>query len=383
MKICQVHNWHRFSGGSEIVVESTINLLKRRGHEVFLLAQESRSLGSGISGKTRAFACGVYSLSGRRRLTKFIRQHQIDLVHVHELYPLFSPWILRDCQHAGIPVVMTCHDYRLSCPTAFHVRKGAICELCMKGQEYWCALRNCRDNIFESTAYALRSFVARYFQLFNNVNVFIALTEFAKVRLIATGFRPESIVVVPNMVDIPDIQTVPSIKRYAAYVGRISSEKGIETLIGAASQLPDLRLKLAGDGPLITDFRRTASANVSFVGRLDHLRLDLFYRNAKFIVISSECFEGLPMVLLEAMSYGLPVVASKIGGLPDIVIDGVTGLLAEPGNRKDFAMKMEILWKNPELCRKMGKAGREKVVQEYSENIYYNRLMAVYEKALA
>ena len=126
----------------------------------------------------------TYCASGRSIIAGHIREFEPDIVHVHELYPFFSPWILLECKRAGVPVIMTCHDYRLTCPTYQHLCRGMVCQLCAKGHEYWCVLKNCRENIFESLAYAMWKVVARKFELFfNNVSVFIAGSQFAKARL--------------------------------------------------------------------------------------------------------------------------------------------------------------------------------------------------------
>lgn len=383
MKIIQLHNWHRFGGGSELVVETTTQLLRSKCHQVLLKIFDSRQMIQGVRGKLKAFACGIYSPFGTRTVSQLIREHQPDLVHIHELYPFFSPWILNECRNYGVPVVMTCHDYRLTCPIATHQRNGKVCERCLGGLEYWCFLKNCRNNIFESLAYATRSYLSTKFRQYqDNVTMFIALSHFAKRRLINAGFAADRIAVVPNMVTLPDQATDASKGEYASYIGRISAEKGIDTLLSVALQFPELRLKLAGHGPIMTELSRKSINNASFVGQLDQAELTSFYRKARFVVVPSKWFEGCPMVMLEAMSHGLPLIASRIGGLSEIVDDGVTGFLFEPGNVDDLTEKMRQLWEYPELSQQMGNAGREKMIREYSEQVYYRRLMQVYEKAL-
>ena len=127
---------------------------------------------------------------------------------------------------------------------------------------------------------------------------------------------------------------------------------------------------------------KTLAANARFTGNLNRGQLIGFYRNARFLVTPSECFEVNPNVVLEVMSHALPVIGSRIGGVPEIVDDGATGLLFEPGNAEALAENMKLLWENPDLCRQMGQAGREKAIREYSEDVYYDRLIAVYRKAI-
>lgn len=384
MKVIQVCNWHRVRGGRELVAEETTNFLKRRGHAVLLATRDSEELGRGLVRKIHAFVCGLYSLSDRRFIAKLICDFRPDIIHVHGLHPLFSPWSLVECRSANVPVVLTCHEYHLTCPTNLHLHNGIVCERCASGREYWCVLKNCRKNTFESLAYSLHSTVARKLRLYHdNVSIFVALTQFAKRSLIAAGFADERIAVLPNMVSIPDSPTDPSNGEYIAYVGRMGSEKGVDTLLAAASRLPELCVQLAGEGAAIGELVTKASRNVSFVGRLDRARIAAFYRKARFVVVPSKGFEMCPLVISEAMAHGLPIIASRIGGLPEMVEDGFTGFLFEPGNSQDLASKMKLLWESPDLCREMGRAGREKAIQEYSEDVYYKRLMILYRKALA
>jgi len=382
MKVIQVNNFHRILGGSDVVATATAELLRRRGHEVLWLPRDSRDLGIGLLGKVRAFLCGIYSISACREMEKMLRDNPPDVVHVHELFPFISPWILDVCQRRDVAVVMSCHNYRLTCPTAHHFFRDAPCELCAGGREYWCLLKNCRGNVFESAAYALRSMTARKLGLFTkNVTLFLALSESIKHNLVGAGCRKERIYVLPNFVSIPNSAINASRGTYFAFVGRVSPEKGIDTLLAAAEHTK-LPVRFAGDYSLMADTVETAPANTIFMGFVKRGDLDFFYRGARCLILPSTCFEVNPLVVCEAMSYGLPVIASRIGGIPELVEDGKTGLLFEPGNPKELSSKMKLLWESPDLCKQMGQAGREKVVREYKEDVYYKGLIAIYRKAL-
>ena len=383
MRILQLYNQYRsLCGGEECVVYDIMAILKKRGVQTRLDMRTSRGLERSLAGKIRAFWNGIYSISSYNEMVNVIKEEKPDIVHVHNLYPLFSPSVLVACRKNGIPTVMNIHNFALTCPNTCHLYKERVCDRCLGGHEYWCVIRNCTGIIFKSFGYALRSAVARKFRLFHdNVTIFIALTEFARRRLVEAGSPEERIVVVPNMVSIPDSAIDPSKGRYAAFAGRMSPEKGVDTLFAAATKLPEIPVRIAGDGPIINELVGKAPENVEFTGLLDTQKMAAFYQNARFILLPSMWFEGCPMVILEAMSHGLPVIASRIGGIPELVDDGVTGFLFEPGNAKELAEKMKLLWDNPDLCRQMGKAGREKAIREYSEDVYYKRLMAVYKKA--
>jgi glycosyltransferase involved in cell wall biosynthesis len=384
MKVLLIHNKYRFRGGEETVFDATAALLKSRGVHVSTLQRDSRASERSLFRKACAFVSGIYSPSMYGFISSLIMQEKPDIVQVHNLYPLFSPSVLVACHRTGVPAVMVCHNYRLTCPAGGHLSGGNICERCIGGREHWCILRNCTGEILKSVAYALRSYTARQLQLFHkNVTLFIALSEFAKARLVDNGFEYDRIVVLPNMISVRHSPVDPLGGRYIAFAGRISPEKGLDTLLAAAAQLPDIPLRLAGEGPIMSRLVRCATPNVEFMGHLRRPDMSAFYRSARFLVLPSKWFEGCPMVISEAMSYGLPVVASRIGGLPELVEDGVTGLLFEPGNIEELACKMKLLWEDGELCQKMGRKGREKAIRDYGEGVYYDRLMTTFERAMS
>jgi glycosyltransferase involved in cell wall biosynthesis len=384
VKLLQVYNDYRSSCGGEAgVVRMIAATVEKHGGQARLLMRSSKGLDQSMAGKVRGFACGIYNRSAYREMAQILNADRPDVVHVHNLYPLFSPSVLVACRRAGVPVVMTNHNYLLTCPIVSHLHRGRVCEKCLGGREYWCILRNCRESVPESLAYALRSVVARKLNLFrHNVTIQIVLNTFAKQHLVKAGFDEDRIVILPNMVAMGSEQNGDYPGSYAAYCGRMKAEKGVDVLLAAAARLPEVPFHLAGDGPILDKLMTAAPANARFVNRLGPSEVAAFYHGARFLVVPSMWFEGCPLVVSEAMSHGLPVIASRIGGLPELVEDGVTGLLFEPGNVDELSQDIRTLWQNPDLCRRMGEAGRKKAVREYSEEVYYQRLMAVYDKAI-
>jgi glycosyltransferase involved in cell wall biosynthesis len=184
------------------------------------------------------------------------------------------------------------------------------------------------------------------------------------------------------MVELAETPADASLGEYVAFSGRISTEKGIDTLLTAAAQTADVPVHLAGGGPLFDDMSARAGDNVTMRGQLKSEEMSEFYRKARFLVLPTACFEGCPLVISEAMNHGLPVVASRIGGLPELVEDGVTGFLFEPGNAAELAHKMRLLWDSPALCRQMGLAGRAKAEREFGEHAYHDRLVDIYRGAI-
>jgi glycosyltransferase involved in cell wall biosynthesis len=384
VKVLQVYNEQRSRfGGEPTVIAATMRVLSQNGHDTRLVVKSSRVLENSILKRMNAFWGGVYNISAYREMSRLIDKDRPDVVHVHSVYPMFSPSILVACRRKNVPVVMTVHSHNLTCPTWYHMYKGAVCEDCVGGHEYRCVLKNCRDNILESAAYALRSSVARRFRLFHdNVSMLIALTPFAKGKLLQAGFCDDRIAVVPNPGPGSEAAADPFTGEYVAFAGRISPEKGIDTLLSAAAQVADVPFKVAGDGPALLEMRAKAPGNVEFVGRLGPDELNEFYARSRMVTVPSVWFEQFPMVVLEAMARALPVIGSRIGGLPEIIEEGLTGSLFEPGNPEDLARQVRRLWEDPQLCRQMGAAGRQKVMREYTEDAYFHNLMAVYQAAI-
>jgi glycosyltransferase involved in cell wall biosynthesis len=297
---------------------------------------------------------------------------------------LISPSILPECTAQGIPVVMTVHNFRLACPNGLLLSHGEVCHRCLGGGEYWCVLRNCENDIFKSTGYALRTAVARILRRYcDHVNHFLCLSTFQKDLLIEEGLPADRVTVLANPMSFAS-ETISSKEKngYVAYVGRISLEKDVPTLIEAARRLGDLQFKFAGDYHRMPEVIKQKPNNCEFLGQLDTKDIVQFYHNARMVVFATRCYEGFPTVLLEAMSYGLPVVCSRIGGLPEIVEDGKTGLLYEPGNADELADRIWTLWGNPALCQKLGEAGRRKVQIDYAAERLLDRLLGIYEKVI-
>jgi glycosyltransferase involved in cell wall biosynthesis len=384
LKVVQVHNYYRSRGGECNVFDRMIAMLRRRGNDVFPLTRCSNDIGHSFWNRIRALVSSLYSISAANTIAALIRDVNPDVVHIHNLYPLISPSVLVVCRKARVPVVMTCHNYRLTCPIALNFRAGRICYRCRFGREFWCLLKNCRGDIVESLAFALRNFLARKGRFFlDNVTVFVALNSFQKRWLVESGFPSSRVCVLPHMVSFEHTGSRDSNGQYIAYAGRISAEKGIKVLIEAMRLTPEYLLRIAGDYSGMPELLSSAPPNVQFMGQLNSIQLSKFYQEARFLVVPSICLEPFPLVVGEAMSFGLPIIASRLGGLPEMIHDGVNGLLFEPGNAEDLAKKMKVLWGSPALCREMGQVAREITISRYGEEEYYWNLMVVYEKSMA
>jgi glycosyltransferase involved in cell wall biosynthesis len=382
MKLLTLFNEYRATFGGEYkVIADLAKLYEQHQIEALLVTRSSKDLD--FADKCRAFVHGIYSIPAKRDMVELLEAERPDLVHAHNLYPFFSPSVLVACREARVPVVMTLHNYGLTCPHWSHFLRGSVCERCFHGSEVWAVLKNCQDNLIESTGYALRCAFARKRRLFHhNVTTFISLSSFAKHRMVEAGFDFDRIAVLPNFVDIPEGRADVARGRYVGFAGRLSPEKGVETLLDAARMSPDISFRLAGDGPLMQQLRSQAPPNVEFLGLIGRQELCRFYEGARILVVPSTCFEMCPTTILEGMAAGLPVIASRLGGMPELVDENTTGLLFEPGNPEDLARTVGGLWKSPETCQRMGSAGRERAVLEFNQEDYFNHLMAIYDEAM-
>jgi glycosyltransferase involved in cell wall biosynthesis len=384
MKILIVHNSYARISGEEIVIDNLVALLKVRGIAIARFSRSSAEIENKRLKKISAFFSGIHNPFSRKKFSKFLRAAQPDVIHIHNLYPLISPSILPECTAQGIPVVMTVHNFRLACPNGLLMSRGEVCQRCLGGREYWCVFRNCENDIFKSTGYALRTAAARILRrYYDHVNHFICLTNFQRNILIKEGLPQDRVSVLTNPVEIKVVK--PSVeveKNSVLFVGRVSREKGITSLFDAARVCSDIPFVVAGNYEAMPEARELAPGNVTLLGALPSQELGALYDKARIFVLPSVWYEGFPTVLLEAMSHGLPVVCSRIGGLPEIVDDGITGLLYEPGNVAELTEKFRILWDDPALCRKMGESGRQKLNDKYNAEKLLDQVIGIYEKVI-
>ncbi len=383
MKIAVVHNEYKQFSGEEAVVADMCRVLEERGQLVCRFIRRSADIPQMRFGKLKAFTQGIYNPFIKKDFRAFLLAEKPDIVHVHNLYPLISPSILPICRKLGIPVVMTLHNYRLACPGGVFYRHGMICEECAGGREWRSIIHNCQNSRFKTLGYALRNWSARVLRLYHdNVDVFLALTEFQKRKLKEYGLPEQRIVVLPNMTR--EIEFHPSREHdmvpYVAYAGRLCPEKGIDVILDAAARLPHVKFRLAGPGAEL--YREKASPNVEFCGMLSKEELITFYGCCRLAIMASVWYEGFPTVLPELMCLRKPLIVPALGGFPEIVRDGKTGLLFRAGDAADLAKKITTLIANEVLCDTFGKEGHAVYRACYSAEVYGNKLLEVYNRLL-
>lgn len=390
MKILFAHNTYQQAGGEDSVLASEMTLLSEKGNDVFLASMGNESLVT-FPAKVKSFLNVNYSVQSREWFLKKIEQHKPDLVHVHNFFPLLTPSIYDACIDKGIPVVQTLHNYRTICPGALLMRDGNICEKCITGSPFNAVIYRCyRDSTVGSFAVARMVDHHRKKKTWDSkVNSFIALTEFAKKKFIAAGFPEDKIHVKPNFVSDPQheigttgrLGNVHPTREGALFVGRLSKEKGVSTLLEAWGDL-EAPLRVAGTGPLESMLTNAHRDQIQYLGKLDPPSVQKEMSRASFLVLPSEWYEGFPMVLVESFSQGLPIIVSRLGGMAEIIEDGITGRYFEAGNTEDLAEKVRWMNSHPEECKRMGLNARKVYEEKYTPEKNYDILTDIYQQVI-
>jgi glycosyltransferase involved in cell wall biosynthesis len=264
---------------------------------------------------------------------------------------------------------------------------GKLCEKCSGGRFYNCFLNRCtKGSAFGSLINTVEMYLHYALRYYQNVDRYITVSSFYRDKMIEAGFQPEKVVHIPNFIDASEFQYTGADKGYGLYFGRLSDEKGVGTLLKSLALCPDIPFYLAGSGPQEKELKefaeRTGLRNVTFLGFKKGEDLKKLVQEASFTVIPSEWYENCPMSVIESLAMGTPVIGSRIGGIPELIRDGVDGLTFKAGDPEDLALKMRSLWKAGARRKEMGLKGRAKAEREYSPELFYAKVMKIYEEAL-
>jgi glycosyltransferase involved in cell wall biosynthesis len=391
MKIALVHNFYPGSGGGEeSVLWSEKDMLEKNGHTVVLFTRQLRD-GAWFHFIHSAL-CLIWNPFMYRKMRKFLRDEEPEIVHCHNTFPLLSPSIYWACNREKVPVFQTLHNYRIICPNAMFLRDNKPCELCLKkifptpSIRYRCY----RHSFVGSTLMAMMIWFNRKIGSWGNkVRCFIALTEFSREKFIESGVVFEDkIAVKPNFIsdafgDDDGNSTIALPEKYCLFIGRLSGEKGCEVLLKAWNRLKETagyRLLIVGDGP---ERRRLEALSVEksavFLGARSRSDVRMLLKNAAFMVMPSIWYEGMPMTVLEAFSCATPVIASKLGNLEAMIESQWTGLLFKGGCEESLSEVMAWAISNEPEVEKMGIRAYNEYQTRYCESENYNMLTEIYE----
>jgi glycosyltransferase involved in cell wall biosynthesis len=382
MKVLIAHNRYQQHGGEDVVVDIEYEMLRRTGVDVSLRDVNNDGI-KGLAAKLHSAVNVVASPWGREWMRQAIAEVRPDIVHVHNFFPRLTPSIYDACIEAGVPVVQTLHNFRLTCAAGTFVRDGSICEKCLGGSPYQAVMHRCyRDSALGSLALARMIDHHRRAGTFSRkVDLFIALTEFARSKFIAAGLPADRIIVKPNTAPDRGADEGTAKREGALYVGRLSSEKGLFDLIDAWKHV-DVPLRIVGTGSISAELATRASANVTFLGHMTPDAVCSEMRRASFLVVPSKNYEGFPMVIAEAYAAGLPVLASRIGSLAEIVVAGVAGDQFEAGDPTSLAATVNRAITQPTELARWGRSAREIYDRCYSSAVVSKQLLSAYERVL-
>lgn len=347
-----VHNQYQHAGGEDSVFSNEATILREAGHEVVVSLTSNDKINSNIK-KVLASFSAIWSYSGYRRLARVLDKEKPDVVHVHNFFPYPSASLFWACTRRRIPVVWTLHNFRLMCANGLLYRDDRPCTDCV-GRSPLPAIRyKCyRQSRIGSAVVAATILTHRIIGTWRNkVTCFIALTEFAKQKFIEAGLPPEKIVIKPNFsqAQFPSAH----VRAGALYVGRLSPEKGVDTLIKAWANVTH-HLTVIGDGPLRHQLEQIAGPNVSFVGQQSPKSVKEAMSKTQLLIVPSIWFENFPMTIVEGMAAATPILASDIGALSTIIEDGVTGLHFTAGSADDLARAANKALADEAYLRKIG-----------------------------
>ena len=400
MKILQVNKFFFLKGGAERYFFELSYLLSSKGHEVIPFSMLDSSNvpspyakyfvsnmvldGSGSAfQRIRTAARVVYSFEARRKLEALIRDKKPDVAHLHNIAHQISPSIIGLLRKHGIPVVQTLHDYKLACPAYLMIVRGRLCDACVGGKYYNVLLKRCTHaSLLASSVACAEMYLHRLAGTFSKVNAFVCPSQFMMEVMKRAGIDARKLFHIPHFIDLTQYDPSYGGSGSFIFVGRLSEEKGVSVLLQARRSVKDFKLLVAGEGELREKLEATVSndSGVLFLGFLPRERLARVWRDAAFTVVPSVCYENFPYAILESFAFGKPVIATRIGGMPELVRDGESGFLVEPGNVAELTEKISYMISRPEEVSRMGRLARLSAQDKYSTEAHYESIMNLYER---
>lgn len=408
MKILLINKYHYLRGGAERSYFDTANILAAHGHEIAFFSMKHHSNeptvwdkffvdnvdyqeeGVGFRKKIISIFRVWYNFQAASRLNSLLEKFRPDVAHLHNIYHQLSPSIINVLKKHRVPMVLTLHDYKLICPNYNLLVRGKIWERSKPDKYYRCFFDRCiKDSYSKSLVCVIEAYLHKFLRIYSKVNLFISPSNFLISKFREFDFKNE-IVYLPNpfVAEVGKKNVSASAeKKYLLYYGRLSEEKGIDDLLRAYSLLKTKTpLYIVGTGPEEIELKNIVSRekipNVEFFGYRTGDELWRLVSGAEAIIVPSKWYENAPYIVVEAMALKKIVIAAAIGGLTELITDGVNGFLFEPGNVEDLQKKIKYVLANPELSESLGKAASASVKERNDKEKYYKSLKEVYERAI-
>ena len=399
LSVLNISQNHFIRGGSDRYFFTMAELLQKHGHNVipFTAANPKNEPSEWDKYFPRAadfekpgpidLLRFIYSRDAAKSIQRLLKNTNVDIAHFHIYYGKLTASILGGLKKAGIPLIQTLHEYKITCPVYSHLSNDEICEACA-GKHFWRALpKRCNRNSLTRTALSVaESYVSRSLGSVDKFDHFISVSHFLRKKMIQYGMPEDKISTVHNFTDVSDITPNFSTGDYVLYFGRVHQSKGIMTLIEAAAPLKQVPLYIVGDGEAMPEVKQIIEQNgcehIHLLGFKRGEELQELILNSICTVLPSEWYENCPMSVLESYAYGKPVIGADIGGIPELIVDGVDGFLVPSGEHEPLRDRLLWMFENKTEAAEMGKAGRRKMETEFNADIHYQKIMDVYKKFL-
>lgn len=403
MKILNINKFYYRKGGSEAYYFALADLLRENNHEVIPFSMKDNKNyetkyskyfienisyeNMGIKEKAINGAKLIYSFEAKKKVKNIVNDNTPDIAHLHIFQHQLSPSILKEIKKNGTYVVNTVHDLKVICPNYKMLNDGEICEKCKSDKFINCFKSKCiKGSTVNSMLNTIEAYTHRILKSYDYVDKFICPSEFYMNKFIEFGIPKEKVVHIPNFVDVSKFNPNYEHEDYFVYFGRLSEEKGINTLIKSMKYVNKSKLIIVGTGPIEKELKefvvKEKIKNVEFVGFKTGNELENIIKKSRFIVIPSEWYENAPMSIIEAMAYGKAVLGSNIGGIPEFIEDNHTGMIFNTKDEIDLASKINHLIDEEKQTIEMGKNARIRAEKLYDKTVHYEKIMDLYNQVM-
>jgi len=388
LKILLCHNYYKTRAGEGLVFEHEKNLLINRGNDIQVYSRDNNEINS-FSPVQRFFSIlnGFNNKKTKNDIDRIIAENRPDVAHIHNVFPLISPAIYVALNRHKVPIVQTFHNFRFVCPNGLLFINEKKCLFFLK-KGFHCIKNKCYRQSYVYSAWysAILAYHNRQKTFVDKIDRYIALNSFTKSIFVKAGFDKQKIIVKPNSASVDASSFNKNPDNYILFAGRLSQEKGVFTLLKAAVKVPELPLKILGDGPLENEIKQFITENslnhIELLGCQPQKQFEKYLANALVTIMPSECFENCPLTVINSLYLGTPVLASRTGGIPDFVPEEKAGWLFTPGNVDELTQKLQMVENNKEKIIKMRPQVRKWGVEQFSPETNYKRLIKIYEEIM-